>query len=546
MGKFKNKSLILILIVFLLIPLIPLLNQGLPLTHDGRDHVARIANFYQGLSEGNIVPRWAGNLNWGYGHPILEFLYPLPSYFASSFHFLGFSLVDSTKIVFALGFALSGIFMYLWLSAFLKKEEALFGAALYSYAPYRFVDLYVRGAIGENFAFIFMPLVLYFTYRLYKRQSYFNLSFLAMSLACLILSHNAISLIFLPFIIFYGILLWSKKKFQKSYILNFVSSIAIGFALSAFFWAPSFLEGRYTLRNILTSGTYINRFVDFKALIYGSWSYGGAGEFTVQLGLIHWIALIVSFVSLFYFLKKKKKNYWLVLGGVVYSIAAMFLMLKQSNFIWQHAMILQNFQFPWRLLAITVFSTSLLGALSISLVKEKLRKTVVFILLIVLFLLSLNYMKPNGYLIKPESFYAGVFESTTDTGESSPIWSVRFMEKKPVAHLEVLDGDASIAEIKRTSVNHEYSVNVRKKTLFAENTLYFPGWTIKANGQTLPIEYQNMQHRGIMLFFLDPGSYNVKAQYGETKLRLFADMVSALFLFCVVVIFIFKFVKAKL
>jgi hypothetical protein len=543
MGKLKHWVFILIFVLFLIIPLIPLFNQGLPFTHDGRDHVARIANFYQGLSEGNIFPRWAANLNWGYGHPILEFLYPLPSYTASFFHFLGFTLVDSTKIVFALGFGLSGYFMYLWLSQFLKKDVSFFGAILYAYAPYRFVDLYVRGAIGENFAFIFMPLVLYFTFRLYKKQNYFNLSFLSISLAFLVLAHNAISLIFLPFIVFYAMLLWFKKKVNKSYIVNFICSFILGFSLSAFFWVPALLEGKYTLRNILTFGTYAGKFVNFKDLIYGPWNYGQSGQFTVQLGPIHWLAFITSFVVIFYFLKKRNENYWLILGAVIYSILAVFLTLKQSDFIWQRAMILQNFQFPWRLLAIPVFSTSLLGALIASLVKEKIRKIVIVFLLSALFLISLNYMKPSAYLVKPESFYAGVFASTTDTGESSPVWSVRFMEKQPSTHLKMLDGMASIKEVKRTSTRHDYDVIVKKRTLFAENTLYFPGWKIKANDQVLRIEYQNMQYRGIMLFFLDPGEYKVTVQYSETKIRFFADILSFIGLLFIVLPVSYKIIK---
>ena len=79
-----------LLILLSLFPLMDLLHPGLFDAHDSPDHVARIANFYQNLAEGTIIPRWAGNLNWGYGHPILMFLYPLPSYAASLFHFLGF------------------------------------------------------------------------------------------------------------------------------------------------------------------------------------------------------------------------------------------------------------------------------------------------------------------------------------------------------------------------------------------------------------------------------------------------------------------------
>ena len=96
---YKKHFFLFLIILISAVPLIDLFKSGLPLTHDGQDHVARIANFYQNLSEGNIIPRWAGNLNWGYGHPILEFLYPLLSYLASFFHFFGFTFVDSVKLL---------------------------------------------------------------------------------------------------------------------------------------------------------------------------------------------------------------------------------------------------------------------------------------------------------------------------------------------------------------------------------------------------------------------------------------------------------------
>src|SRR3990167_9990434 len=124
MKKYKKYFVFIILILVGLIPLLDLFHPGLPITHDGQDHVARIANFYQNLQEGNFIPRWAGNLNWGYGHPILEFLYPLPSYFASLFHFLGFTLVDSVKLVFGISFILSALTMYLFIKELLNNRSA--------------------------------------------------------------------------------------------------------------------------------------------------------------------------------------------------------------------------------------------------------------------------------------------------------------------------------------------------------------------------------------------------------------------------------------
>src|SRR3989344_2058741 len=194
---FTHPAIFIVIISFL--PLLPLLVPGLPVTHDGQDHVARIANFYQNLKEEVIVPRWAANLNWGYGHPTLMFLYPLPSYVSSVFHSFGFSLVDSVKLVFGLSFIASALTMYLWMKTAFGRTAGIFGALLYTFAPYRFVDIYVRGALGEHVAFIFPPLVFYGLLQLAKNnRSQAGGVIIALSMAGLILSHNAVPLMVLP------------------------------------------------------------------------------------------------------------------------------------------------------------------------------------------------------------------------------------------------------------------------------------------------------------------------------------------------------------
>jgi hypothetical protein len=546
MFQKPNKIFILLFLILAILPIMALFHSGLPITHDGQDHVARIANFYQNLSEGVLIPRWAANLNWGYGHPILEFLYPLPSYIASFFHFVGFSLVNSTKMVYALGMLFSLVFMYLWLSQFTTKYAALFGAVLYSYAPYRFVELYVRGDIGENLAFAFIPLVLFSIYKLSKKNNYKFIVLGGFSLAFLILTHNAISLMFVPFIFFYALLLIYFSKERKKYFINLVLLAVLGFSLSCFFWIPALLEAKYTLRNIVTKGTYIQSFVSIQQLIYGPWSYGGTGQFTVQFGLFQWISLI-AYPLLITKLKKNKEKLYLATGLLIYTIFAAFLMLPVSNFIWSRFLLLQNFQFPWRFLAIVVFTTAVLGALLFEIIPKKLNLNYVLAAFIVIILfISSFYWHPKAYLYKPASFYTGIYNSTTDTGESSPIWSVRFMEERPMSHMQVIDGSAFIKELKRTSTEHKYQVNVYRNTSFEENTLYFPGWEIKANGVLLPLQFQNPRYRGIMTFNLSKGSYIVEATYKETKLRLFADIIS----FITIVIFClsvgFQFVLRKL
>ena len=247
----------------------------------------------------------------------------------------------------------------------------------------------------------------------------------------------------------------------------------------------------------------------------------------------------------FYFYQKKNKNFILILGLVFYTLIALFLMLPVSNFIWVKIMLLQNFQFPWRFLAITVFTTSVLGAIVLDQIPQRYRIWSSILLIILILMLSKDYMKPKDYLYKSESFYTGVYNGTTDTGESAPIWSVRFMEKRPKANLEVIDGNAYIKELKRTSTYHKYQLIVNKPTLFEENTLYFPGWEIKANGVPLNLEFQNMNYKGVMLFHLLKGDYIVEVLYKETKLRLISDIISLITIVFIVGFTVLKFTKYK-
>ncbi len=539
----KRNLFNLFFLALALIPIISLIHPGYPITHDGQDHVARIANFYLNLTEGNLIPRWASNLNWGYGHPILEFLYPLPSYIASFFHYIGLSLVDSTKIVFGLGMVLSFVFMFTWLNQFLGRASSVFGAILYTYAPYRFVELYVRGDIGENLAFAFVPVVLFFMYKIYKNYHSKYIVMGSISLAFLILAHNAISLMFTPLIFLYALLLIYLSKNKRNQIINFILVFIFGFSLSAFFWVPALIEGKYTLRNIVTKGGYINSFVNISSFIYGKWSYGITGQFTVQFGPLHWLALLSS---PFVFYKSKRD---ISIKGILYilwlfTFIAIFLMLPISNLVWSRIMLLQNFQFPWRFLAIIVFTTSVMGALLVDTLPKKINKNYfVAIGAILILMISFFYARPRAYQQKNESFYTGIYYSTTDTGESAPIWSVRFMEHSPKASAEIIAGRGSISEQARKVTYRKYLLSAYTRAGILINILYFPGWHIFIDGKESTIQFQDTNNRGLMTFVVDKGKHVVEAKFEETNLRLIADILSALSVLGLIIFFLMRIKK---
>ncbi len=531
----SKRTLIIILIIISLLPLLDLLRAGLPITHDGPDHVARIANFYQSFSEGNLVPRWGANLNWGYGHPVLMFLYPLPSYLASFFHFLGFSFVDSTKLVFATAFSASLIAMYLWASAQFGPMPGFVAATLYGFAPYRFVDLYVRGAIGEHVAFIFPPLILYSLLKLTKdRRSLLWGIVTSLSTAGLILSHNAVSLMFLPLIIFYLIyLFFFEAKRELTYLGKASFYLFEGFVLGAFFWIPAFFEGKYTLRDIVTKGDFTDRFVPLTWFINSPWNYGGGNDFTKSLGLAQLGAILGGFTVLGK--SKNSKLKLLTTVGLLVVLGSIFLMSGWSELIWTKVTLLQKFQFPWRLLTLVVFSGALLGGVTVSAFSGRIGRLMSVILVVTALLTTVSMWHAKGYSLKNEEYYSGIYNGTTDTGESSPIWSVRFMETRAKAQLEVITGEVDMATTARSTTKHDYQVNVKTKSRLLENTLYFPGWKVKIDNKEVPIEFQDPNYRGLITFEVGSGKHAIELIFERTKLRTMAELITVVGLVIMIV-----------
>ncbi len=512
-----------LVVILSLLPLLDLLHPGLPVTHDGQDHVARIANFYQSLSEGNIVPRWAANLNWGYGHPILMFLYPLPSYVASLFHFIGFSFVDSTKLVFAAAFSVSMLAMYWWVLEAWGVWPAFAAAVLYGFAPYRFVDLYVRGAIGEHMAYVFLPVILWGLFTLsQKNSSRWAPYAVSLGTTLLILSHNALSIMFLPIAALYALYLGVLDgRVRIMFLLQSALYVGLGFLFSAFFWIPAYFEGKYTLRSIVMAGQFDNRFVPWSWFVYSPWNYGGTDTLSKSLG---WAQLgVVAAAIVLWF---RHRNMRVIVGGtLIVLLASLSIMTSVSLPLWTHINLLQKFQFPWRFLSVSVFATALLGGLITAMTGKKQALVAIGVCLVAM-IGTVNMWHAHVYKILPQTFFTGIYRSTTDTGESSPIWSIRFMEHTPSSAMSVIEGHASIQNLARTTTKHVYHVTATQSARLLENTLYFPGWNILIDGTPVSLQFQDPTYRGLMTFHVPVGDHAVIAVFTDTKLRALSAGIS--------------------
>jgi hypothetical protein len=131
----------------------------------------RISEMARAVLDGQIPPRYVGNLGYGFGYPLFNFYAPLAYYFGALVYLSGFSLIASTKIMVILGFITAGVSMYYAACGIWSKKASLVAAILYLLAPYHAVQVYVRGSVGELYAYALLPLILRAVLSMYSHKT---------------------------------------------------------------------------------------------------------------------------------------------------------------------------------------------------------------------------------------------------------------------------------------------------------------------------------------------------------------------------------------
>lgn len=532
------KSPLLYLILVSGLALKGLFHPGVWLSADLVLHIARLASFYDSLTQGYLFPRWGGNLYYGYGYPVLMILYPLVHYIGSLFHFLGFSFTESIKLVFIIPYLLTTVFMYLWLKDWLGKQAAIIGTILYQFAPYRFVQIYVSAVVGENLAFFFIPLTLWRVFKLFTKKTILNLVLAILSFAGLILSHNGVSVFSVPIIASYCIYLFLKESKQKklffAYILVF---FILPIVLTAFYWLPAIFEvSQFTnWSRQFTLSDFQNYYLNLDQLIYSPWGYGSPpwqhelAERTVMIGIIHWLIALLSIGFLWRLRKRINQEWILTLIMVMIFFLSTFFMLRVSSWLLPlTGEFLRHSEQPYRLTTFTVVASSILGALLAAYLKGRKKRKFVLFLSFTAVILTATYWRVNNWDTRQsytDDFWLNQYQGTTDIGEFRPIWG-NYTFPAP-AKIQPMQGKIDELEITIWKAQkHEYHFNAGLDTIIIDNTAYYPGWRVYVDGKKVPIQFQHPTWPGLITYPVSPGYHQVKVVFGESKIRLICDLAS--------------------
>lgn len=520
-------------------------------------HFADIYEMFRAFSSGQFPPRFGPDYLYNFGYPLFNFYYLTPFYLGAGFLALTGSVQESFKLVFLSCILLGLVGMYLMLREFVGKFEAFIGTIIFLYTPYRAVQIYVRGAIGEALSLALTPLAAYFFIKLIKSPKLRNIGLAAISFGIYVITHNYMWALSLAWIVTLALIFVEKKTWKRSFWSLFISGI-IGMGMAAFWWIPAIFEQKLVAST--TPFPLIDHFPFISQLIIPSWGYGPSNPFSsdhlsYQIGVVNLIGVLISIIILILSKKflKDKKYFYITIWGLISFAILFFLMNIRSYPIWKILPFHDFVQFPWRLLSLTTFVTSVLIAVSVQVLKGKVKIFAGTALLLGAVILTFSYFRPSHTVFKTDASYLSRFfayngKVTQDYKNYSEDYLLlpKTTDKKPdfLPSQKIVSEMASISKIKENSpVNWSADTVSAKATLVTFYGLDFPGWFAKVDGSKVNITPGRPY--GQIEIAVPPGIHNVQFYWGETDLRIISDIISLIFLLASI-IFVFGSSRGKL
>lgn len=524
----KNINLLVLLICISILPIWSIFRNGTYESSDLTLHTHYLMSFFENLQNGIIVPQWT---NVGYGTPVFIFLYPLPFYIGSLFHVIGFSFLNSMKLVLASSFILSGIGMYYFLKNEFEDKAGFIGAIFYLFTPFHFVDMHFRASVGETLSFAFIPFIFLFSSKLLKTNKYRYFFLNSLFIAFEITSHLATSLIALHLLFIFFILKLHFQNKKIKVLFSWLLSVFLGIGLSAFYWYPATTEVKNTLY-YLTLPT--QGFLQLNNLLYSTGRMfivfqGNRGDSQYLIGYLHIFVFFILIFLIFNKLRNYERSLALFLTSALLFLS--FMTLTYSKPLWQLIFYLNNFQFAWRLLLpISFISSFIAGFVAFKLKKNKIMLLVVF-LTILITIPNWGNRKMASFPTENRSGYETLYTEYYDP--SDPIYHKIYddlgkvkVREIPNEYIKALDGNTNIKPITHSPNYHFYIANTKTTSLIKENTLYFPGWKLYINNKQQEFNYKSEKYRGIILFNLKPGIYKIELKLEDTLIRSLGKLIS--------------------
>jgi len=517
----------------------PLLHHGFFPTFDDIQ-VVRIDVMFRELLSGQIPVRYVNEFGNNGGYFLFNFYSPLVYYLGALLHFIGFTLVKSTKLVFILGYLLGGVGIFVLLKAYCDKLSSVLGVTLFLTASYLGYDVYTRGDLAEFFAFAMLPWIFWIFLSLKKHPNLNRLFIAGFLYALLIISHNIISYITSIFIF----LLLILPPYSKKTTIYYIFSIITASIFSASYWIPLFSE--YKFLNLTSNSSIVGQYFSnfLSPLQIAGFQKIPWGFRPPILGSGLFVGIIFSALILLHHYKKERNINSVSIFAFLGILLSIFLISNLSKPLWDMVPFFRYIQFPWRFLAVVTVLAVLLISVTISKFTNAVIKIIFFMLLLIpAVTINYQYLKPSEYNYIATYKAEDICSTTTWAQEYLPMWTKKCFPKDN--HLPLVYSRDPII------ISNINSVQNGRKTFF--NTYgnggrvyfakyYFPGWQVIMD-ENINIKLYPSGNQGLITFDVPSGRHSIVVSLKDTNARFIGNMLTLISIFIFSAYFIFAVIK---
>lgn len=523
----------------------PLLTEGFFPMHDDTQ-VGRVVAMGRALRNGQFPVRWVADLGYGWGYPIFNFYGPLPYYLGGMLYSLGMSGILATKVMFIVGSLVGGVAMYAGMYTIAGMAPAVAAATLFTYAPYRAVDMYIRGAVGEMWALSFLPLIGMGAFlALRKREEPRGMIITAVGIAGVILSHTLLGFVTTLFtglaVAALGIRSMRHGRTAFGAVVRLGAGVGIAVLMTAFFWLPAVVEMGYTsvAGQVSSTADFHDHFVCISQLWNSPWGFAGTAPgcidgMSFRLGKIHILASLIGIGMVLVTRRRSDRTpHEVAIRNATYIsmtllCVSVFFMTPLSTVVWELLPGFSYLQYPWRFLTFAVVGLSIAGSAWIGLMKPIAARVTAAGLLVA------GSIFVYAKLFVPQYIYtkdAAAFET-----EEELQWRVSRISDEylppgintPDAPRDVVSDPLFVPPLRPAEI--EVNTETYKKFIFHPNEpvrvriahTHFPGWQYMVNGDIVSPEIDD----GFPVFTVSEDKSVVELRLVGTPLRRLGNIVS--------------------
>ena len=546
----------------------PVLIYGIPFFSDDAvtHHAVWYVRFSEQLWAGDLYPRWLMGMNNGLGSPVF-FYYPPLLFFVTSLlrpFFRGDSHgwyqlgVSASAALIA-----SGACAYAWLKQVAGRNSALAAAILYMATPYHLAsDLYVRGSLAEFWAFIWMPLILFFTHKIVQGQRLAPAG-CAFSYALMIITHLPTTLIFSPIPICYSFYMAGTGRKTRAVGWT-IGAMTLGAGISFVYLWPALTTQHLVFLDRMTTGYFSYK----NWLFFTNFSLWPNEKFlvlltTADLAGIACCAFIINRATP-KSLTTRLNAFWFAIAGT-----SILMMTQLSAPIWVSISILRKIQFPWRFNAIVSLATSALLALAISSFKRHGSRSFKIATVMALFFVFAWLPGTGWAVLQAYPFHIADQEDVNykyreiaeqrEVPEYYPRWNLAMAEMNwecsvneeewdsqlnsrfqslvqgiGESKVRIIEGtgDVSVSSWKAGEIRLQTSTPTGLRILVSQ--FYYPNWSASLFSNQEIINIQPSQPDGLISLSIPKGEHEVLLQLEQSSAETVGEIVSLISIAAVV------------